>query len=290
MAALGGPGLSLRPSLVDTTDGLAKYPYVRESRRIRAKFTVVEEHVSTEARMEETGLKRDEVRAASFPDSVGLGCYRIDLHPSTGGDNYIDLSSLPFEIPLGAWIPERVKTLIAGAKNLGVTHITNGCYRLHPVEWNVGESAGALAAHCMRTNLQPVEVQKDADETSRVSTQTGETRGRDSLAKTRAAVEFSRPSASGSWFARALLTGCPFRLVKWHFLSRERRDVNDFKHRDLGKQRHVLNDCRGRVEVGVLVHGALQLSWEFDFGRCLEQKSRANTEICLTPSLSFFAW
>ncbi len=40
-------------------------------------------------------------------------------------------------------------------KNLGVTHITNGCYRLHPVEWNIGEAAGALAAHCLDKNLAP---------------------------------------------------------------------------------------------------------------------------------------
>lgn len=155
---VGWPGLRLRPSLVGTADGLAKYPYVRESRRIRAKFTVVEKHVSTAARMEATGLSQDAVRATSFVDSIGVGCYRIDLHPSTGGDNYIDLSSLPFEIPLGALIPQRIENLLAGAKNLGVTHITNGCYRLHPVEWNIGESAGALAAHCVRGGLQPVEV------------------------------------------------------------------------------------------------------------------------------------
>ena len=55
------------------------------------------------------------------------------LHPSTGGDNYIDISSLPFQIPLGALIPERVTNLLPACKNLGVTHITNGCYRLHPV-------------------------------------------------------------------------------------------------------------------------------------------------------------
>ena len=34
---------------------------------------------------------------------------------------------------------------MAGGKNLGATHITNGCFRLHPVEWNVGESAGEAA-------------------------------------------------------------------------------------------------------------------------------------------------
>jgi len=41
------------------------------------------------------------------------------------------------------------------AKNIGVTHITNGCYRLHPVEWNVGEAAGALAAYCLTRRLTP---------------------------------------------------------------------------------------------------------------------------------------
>ena len=151
----GWPGLRLRPNLVGTTDGLAKAPYVRESRRIRAEFTVVEKHVSTAARMEETGQTRHEVTATPFSDSIGVGSYRIDLHPSTGGDNYIDLSSLPFEVPLGALIPQRMENLIAGAKNIGTTHITNGCYRMHPVEWNVGEVAGALAAHCLATKTHP---------------------------------------------------------------------------------------------------------------------------------------
>ena len=31
-----------------------------------------------------------------FADSVGVGAYRIDLHPSTGGDSYIDLDVWPF--------------------------------------------------------------------------------------------------------------------------------------------------------------------------------------------------
>ena len=87
-----------------------------------------------------------------------MGAYRIDLHPSTTGRNYIDLSSLPFEIPLGALIPRRVENLLPACKNLGVTHITNGCYRLHPVEWNIGEAAGALVAFCRRRRIAPRQV------------------------------------------------------------------------------------------------------------------------------------
>lgn len=153
--AAGWPGLRLRGDVMGTTHGLAKRPYIRESRRIKAVFTVLEQHVGLEARMQATGRSREEVRATPFPDAVGLGSYRIDLHPSTGGDNYIDIPSLPFEIPLAALLPERVENLLPACKNLGVTHITNGCYRLHPVEWNVGEAAGALVAFCTDKGYAP---------------------------------------------------------------------------------------------------------------------------------------
>ena len=100
-------------------------------------------------------MKSQDVQAEPFPDSVGVGSYRIDLHPSTGGDNYIDISSLPFQVPLGALIPRRVENLLPACKNLGTTHITNGCYRLHPVEWAIGEAAGALAAFCLEHKESP---------------------------------------------------------------------------------------------------------------------------------------
>ena len=153
----------MRADVVGTEDGLAKYPYIRESRRIRAEFTVLEQHVSTEFRMKETGAKWDEVKAAEFKDSVGIGSYRIDLHPSTGGNNSIDISSLPYQIPLGALLPQRVENLLPACKNLGVTHITNGCYRLHPVEWNIGEAVGALAAFCVAKKRVPRQVPRNND-------------------------------------------------------------------------------------------------------------------------------
>jgi len=145
----GWKGLRLRPDIVGTEDGLSKHPYIRESRRIRAEFTVLEQHLGEEA------------RAEIFKDSVGIGSYRIDLHPSTGGDNYIDIGSRPFQIPLGALLPIRVENLLPACKNLGVTHITNGCYRLHPVEWNIGEAAGMLAVFCLANKLVPRRVRSD---------------------------------------------------------------------------------------------------------------------------------
>jgi hypothetical protein len=150
----GWPGLRLRPDVLGTADGLAKYPYIRESRRIKAVFTVLEEHVGKENRELVAG-KKNGTKAADFFDSVGTGYYHIDLHPGTGGNNYIDFGSLPFQIPLGALLPQRVQNLIPANKNIGTTHITNGCYRLHPVEWNIGESAGMLIAYSLTRKLQP---------------------------------------------------------------------------------------------------------------------------------------
>ena len=143
----GLPGLRLRGDVVgDTPDGLAKALYVRESRRIRGETTVLEQDLGR-----------------AYPDSVGIGAYRIDLHPSTGGDPYIDVPSPPFEIPLGALIPVRIDNLLAGAKNIATTHVTNGAYRLHPVEWNAGEAAGHLAAFCSARGSIPRAVRADVD-------------------------------------------------------------------------------------------------------------------------------
>lgn len=158
----GWKGLRLRPDIVGTEDGLAKYPYIRESRRIRAEFTVTELHVGTEARMKATGSSASNATAAAFADSVGIGSYSIDLHPSSGGDNYIDFGARPFQIPLGALVPQRVENLLPACKNIGTTHLTNGCYRLHPVEWNIGEAVGALAAFCQARKSTPRAVSKNA--------------------------------------------------------------------------------------------------------------------------------
>jgi hypothetical protein len=143
----GYPGLRLRADVVGgTPDGLALSPYVRSSRRIRAEFTVLEQHISSSLRPEGPEL---------FADSVGVGCYRIDLHPRTNGAGYLDLGAWPFQIPLGSLIPERLENLLPGGRNLGVSCIASGAYRVHHVEWGVGEAAGSLAAFCLERKVSP---------------------------------------------------------------------------------------------------------------------------------------
>lgn len=151
----GFPGLRLRGDITGTRHGLAQAPYIREARRIKAAYTVVEQDLSLAVRGDKGAVR--------YRDTVGVGMYRIDLHPSTGGDTYIDVGSCPFEIPLGALLPQRMTNLLPAGKNIGTTHITNGCYRLHPVEWNIGEAAGALAAFCLDRSL-PSQAVRERDD------------------------------------------------------------------------------------------------------------------------------
>ncbi|ASA19734.1 FAD-dependent oxidoreductase [Paenibacillus donghaensis] len=151
----GYPGVRLRGDVLGTEDGLAKAPYIRESRRIRGLYTVAEQDVSKELRGEH-GPKR-------YEDSVGVGSYHLDLHPTTVSQRTFYIPNHPYEIPLGSLIPVRVKNLLPACKNISMTQIANGCYRLHPTEWNIGEAAGTLAAYAVTQQLEPAAVRASAD-------------------------------------------------------------------------------------------------------------------------------
>ena len=151
----GFPSLLVRPDVMWTRDGLSKYPYIRESRRIKALTTVLEQDVAV--------AHQPGPRAAHFEDSVGVGWYPIDIHQAGEDDVGTSTRTKPFQIPLGALIPVQTANLIAANKNIGTTHITNGCYRLHPVEWNIGEAAGALASFALDRGASPRSIHASPD-------------------------------------------------------------------------------------------------------------------------------
>ena len=142
----GFPGIRPRPDVFDTADGLAVQPYIRESRRIRAEYTVTERSFHREQPGREAVPER-------FADAVAVGGYRIDVHePHPAGQSYtlsLHGKHWPQQLPLGALLPVRVNNLLPACKNIGATHVTNGCFRLHPNEWSTGEAAGHLAAFCL---------------------------------------------------------------------------------------------------------------------------------------------
>ncbi|MBX9939719.1 MAG: FAD-dependent oxidoreductase [Candidatus Obscuribacterales bacterium] len=132
----GYPEFKLDLDVLGTKDGLSKYPYIRESRRLKARTLIVEQDIAA--------TENSDCRARNFADTVGIGLYPIDIHgrqevPGAGQE------ARPFQIPYGSLVCASHSNLIAAAKNTGVSHITNGAYRLHPIEWATGVAAGAAA-------------------------------------------------------------------------------------------------------------------------------------------------
>ena len=143
--SLGYPELKLVFDQFGSKDGLSKYPYIREARRLAARLVIVEQDI--------VEADNPGARARLFPDSCGIGLYPVDIH----GFQEIPGAAQPtrpFQIPVAALITDYCANYIAACKNIGVTHITNGAYRLHPIEWGIGTAAGALAklAHTVRIN------------------------------------------------------------------------------------------------------------------------------------------
>jgi hypothetical protein len=152
---LGHPELKLRPDIMDTRDGLSKYPYIRESRRLIARGRVVEQDIVDKF--------HPGPRARWFPDSAGTGFYMVDIHPCGANERGRMMMPKPFQIPMSVLLPKTDTNFLPAGKSIGVTHLTNGAFRLHPIEWMVGEAAGTIASLAIAGGALPsvAAVQKD---------------------------------------------------------------------------------------------------------------------------------
>ncbi|HKT12312.1 MAG TPA: FAD-dependent oxidoreductase [Terriglobia bacterium] len=152
----GYPQLRFMTSESGSADGLSLYPYIRESRRIRALETIREQDISD--------IYQKGPRSKWFRDSVGIGFYPIDIHSCSKKD--FTSGTKPFQLPAGALVPAKIQNLIATSNDIGTTHITNGAYRLHPIEWAIGEAAGRLAALAVKSGQTPRAIAEDKQLTS----------------------------------------------------------------------------------------------------------------------------
>ena len=171
----GYSGLKLRGNELGTDSGMAKACYIREPRRLVARTTMTERHIGTQQR-KAAGLDTPETNweatpygtAEKFADSVGIGHYSIDLHPSCAGRNNVYVPAAPYRIPMGSLIAIRCRNVLASGKCLGVSHIVNGTTRMHHSEWNIGEAAGALAAYCVQNHTEPQAVHVEPEKVEAV--------------------------------------------------------------------------------------------------------------------------
>lgn len=140
-------------NMMDTKHGLAKFPYIRETRRIVGlhNFRITERYfVDTQ---EAGNANKPSFR---YYDSVGIGNYANDVHPnrqSTGLRPSFERPG-PFYIPYRSMGSVNVRNLLAGGKVTATTYITNSAYRLHPIEWVFGSAAGTAAVLMLRDGVR----------------------------------------------------------------------------------------------------------------------------------------
>jgi FAD dependent oxidoreductase len=142
---LGFKNLGLADDEFDTKDKLACMPYYRESRRVQGLARLKINHI---AKPFDYGYYRT---------GIAVGDYPIDHHhkKNPAAPQHLDFYSVPsYNIPLGSLIPQNVSGLIVCDKSISVSNVVNGTTRLQPVVLLTGQTAGLLAALCVRKNKE----------------------------------------------------------------------------------------------------------------------------------------
>ncbi len=129
-------------NMMGTATGLARFPYIRCGRRIVGldNFRITERYFRPSNTTPPTSFR--------FYDSVGIGCYAEDIHPTKISSGLWPTvhTPAPFYIPLRALGSVNVRNLLACGKQMGHSFLANSAYRLHPIEWAGGSAAGVAAA------------------------------------------------------------------------------------------------------------------------------------------------
>ncbi len=147
--------LSFKHIGLDTTqfpskDHLALMPYHREGRRLKGVVRLSLPYMHHP-------FDQDQ---ALYRTGIAVGDYPVDHHhgknPAAPKINFPGIYS--FNIPLGALIPEKLNGLVVCEKGISVSNLANGSTRLQPCVLLTGQSAGALAALAIQSNLEPRQV------------------------------------------------------------------------------------------------------------------------------------
>lgn len=140
----------LHPQTLGTTHGLAKLPYIRDTRRSVGLDGFL-------LGFEDLTGPLDRKTGTRFADRVALGAYAADIHPLVGYkypphvvENH---PTLPFYIPFRALTNAKYGNLLVAGKTMAQTFVANSATRLHPIEWSSGTAAGVAAATMSRDDM-----------------------------------------------------------------------------------------------------------------------------------------
>ncbi len=113
---------------------------LRETRRIVGEYT----------------LKAEDIYEGTiFDDSVGLGCYYIDVHSSKDKLNACKLTDKAYGLPYRALLPGDVDGLLVAGRCISGTKEAAGSFRVMATCMAIGQAAGTAAALAVDTGVDP---------------------------------------------------------------------------------------------------------------------------------------
>lgn len=140
--------ITLAGDVFGTRHGLAKLPYIRDTRRSIGVGGFLLTFADLTAKFEGGKLLRP--TGTAFPDRVALGAYPADIHPLVGYEYppylHENHPTLPFYVPLRALTNDGYDNLMVAGKTMAQTFLANSATRLHPIEWSSGTACGVVAA------------------------------------------------------------------------------------------------------------------------------------------------
>ena len=153
----------------ETGIGLAKFPYIRDSRRATGLFGFRLNHSTAMDLWNQSSAKRNYSVGYKFADTVALGDYNFfdmhllqndcaDQYPAYIGHAGKDGDTLvPYHIPFRSIANDEFANLLFAGKNVASTFFANSALRLHPVECNIGVAAGGTAAYMLQNGVNSTE-------------------------------------------------------------------------------------------------------------------------------------
>ncbi len=135
--------VALSLEVLGTGHGLAKLPYVRDTRRSVGLGGFV-------LRLADLTPSDGSQTGTVFFDRIALGAYPADVHLLTcckyPPHVHIHEDTAPFYLPFRALTHAELRNLLVAGKTMAQSFMANSATRLHPIEWSSGTAAGVAAA------------------------------------------------------------------------------------------------------------------------------------------------
>lgn len=118
---------------------------VRESRRIRGKYTLTGDDV---------------LSGRTFDDAIARGSYPIDIHAPDGAE--LDAAEMKradaYDVPYRCLLNDHARNLLVAGRCISATHEAIASARVSPTAMAIGHAAGAAAALAALSGIDPADV------------------------------------------------------------------------------------------------------------------------------------